>query len=84
MQFAVVFDRVESQHAGRAFIGFQQPGKHAHQRGFTRAVRANQPGHIAFLQGAVQRCDGGFIHARKAFHQIIELDNRIIHVGPHR
>ena len=79
---AVVFDRVKAQHAGRAFIRLQQTGEHSHQRGFSRPVRADQPGDIAFLDGAVQRRDRRFVHPLKAFNQIAELNNRVIHVVP--
>ena len=80
----VVFDRIEAKHAGTAFIRLQQSRQHPHQRGFARAVRPHQPGHIAFLDRTVQRRDRRFSHSREAFDQIIELDNRIIHVVPRR
>ncbi len=80
----VVFDRIESKHAGTAFIRLQQSRQHPHQRGFTRAVRPHQPGHIAFLNRTIQRCDRRFSHSREAFDQIVELDNRVIHVVPRR
>ena len=79
---AVVFDRVKAKHAGCAFIRLQQAGQHPHQRGFACAVRADQAGHIAFLNGAVQRGDRRFVHPCEAFDQIVELDNRVIHVVP--
>ena len=82
MKGSVILDRVKTEHAGRSFIRLQQPGQHPHQRSFPRAVRADQPGHIAFLDSAVQRRDGRFVHSREAFNQIIELNNRVIHVVP--
>ncbi|MNP31170.1 hypothetical protein D3C76_1242800 [compost metagenome] len=79
MQGAIVVDRVQPQHAGGAFIGLQQPGQHPHQGGFARAVRADQPGDVAFLQRTVERRDGGLLHPGKAFNQPGELDHRVTH-----
>ena len=79
---AVVFYRIQAPHAGRSFIRLQQPRQHAHQRGLSRTVRADQAGHVAFPDGAVQRRDRRFVHPCEAFDQIVELDNRIIHVVP--
>ena len=82
VECTVIFNRIEPEHAGRPFIGLKQACQHPHQRGFACAVRTNQPGYIAFLDGAVQRRDGRFFHAREAFDQIVEPDNRVIHVVP--
>ena len=79
---AVVLYRIQAQHAGRSFIRLQQPCQHPHQRGLSRTVRADQAGHIALLDGAVQRRDRRLIHPLKAFNQTVELNNRVIHVVP--
>ena len=45
VQLTILGDRIQSGDAQLAAAGFQQPGQHAQQRGFARAVRPDQAGH---------------------------------------
>ncbi len=84
VQSAIVVNGIETQHAGAARVGLEQSGKHAHQRGFTRPVGADQPGDVPALDGTGQGRDGGLLHAGKAFYQAIKLDRRVTHRAVHR
>ena len=79
VQGAIVGNRVVADDRCAACVGLQQPGEHAHQGGFSRAVRAHQTGYIAGVNGAVQRRDGRAVHAGKAPGQAAQRNDVLAH-----